>query len=399
MNRVWIGSVLLLLGVLGAGAALATWKASSIEASAAAGAQMPEPVETVTAATATTAEHRATTTAIGTVVALRSITLRNELPGTVREVHLVPGEIVEAGRVLVALDVSVERAEQAALEAQAALAETSLARMQQASRSRAASASEVDRALAERDVARAQLARIEAVIERKTIRAPFRARVGIADVHPGQYLDEGTLLTTLQGVSDAAHVDFSVAQDVAARLRAGDRVAVHAGSATDGQTPIEARIVAVDARVDPQTRNAAVRARIRAADSAALAPGASVRVEVPRGELVATAAVPLRALRKGPDGDHVFVLETDADGATRARMRRVETGPVSGDRVLVVSGLAVGERVAASGSFKLWEGVRVAVAGAPDATDAVASNASNDATDAVASNVSGNSNHDHVSAD
>ena len=65
----------------------------------------------------------------------------------------------------------------------------------------------------------AQIARIKAVINRKMIRAPFRARIGISDVHPGQYLNEGTLLTTLQGVDDSAYVDFAVAQQVAAALR------------------------------------------------------------------------------------------------------------------------------------------------------------------------------------
>ena len=90
----------------------------------------------------------------------------------------------------------------------------------------ATSQEEVDQARAERDVALAQMARTRAIIARKTIRAPFRARVGIADVHPGQYLNEGTELTTLQGVAEAAHVDFTVAQRVAAGLRVGDSVGV-----------------------------------------------------------------------------------------------------------------------------------------------------------------------------
>src|SRR5262249_13787144 len=160
-------------------------------------------------------EHRETTTSIGTVIALRSITLRNELAGTVRRVALVPGAIVETGQVLVALDVSVEDAELKALEAQAALSETLLVRTEQANQDQVVAESALDRAGAERDVAVAQIARTRAIIERKPLRAPFRARVGIADVHPGQYLQEGTLLTTLQGVDEAAHVDFAVAQQVA----------------------------------------------------------------------------------------------------------------------------------------------------------------------------------------
>ena len=84
------------------------------------------------------------------------------------------------------------------------------------SEQRAVSAEEVDSTRAARDVALAQIARIKATIDRKTIRAPFRARVGISDVHPGQYLSEGTYLTSLQGVDASAYVDFAVAQQVAA---------------------------------------------------------------------------------------------------------------------------------------------------------------------------------------
>ena len=205
-------------------------------------------MESVTVAVASEREHRDTTTSIGTVLALRSVTLRNELPGTVREVKLTPGQIVEAGTVLVALDVSVEEAELKAQEAQAALAETVLRRTQRLDRSRVTAEMELDRARAERDVALAQVARTKAIMARKTIRAPFRARVGMADLHPGQYLNEGTQLTTLQGVDDAVHVDFTVAQRVAAGLREGDSVDVFTSS---DSSPIAARIVALDARVDP----------------------------------------------------------------------------------------------------------------------------------------------------
>ena len=272
---------------------------------------------------------------------------------------LTPGQVVEAGTVLVALDVSVEEAELKAQEAQAALAETLLRRVQRASESRAASEMEVDRARAERDVALAQIARIKAIIARKTIRAPFRARVGLADVHPGQYLNEGTQLTTLQGVDDAAHVDFTVAQSGrGGPARRGDSVEVFAAS---DAAPTAARIVAIDARVDPTTRNAMVRARIERAGNGP-APGASVRVRVPVGPARTAVAVPVSALRKGPGGDHVFVIAPDQDGKTRAQLRPVESGAMLGDEILIHDGLRAGEQVAASGSFKLRDAVLVAVA-------------------------------------
>ena len=147
---------------------------------------------------------------LGAVLGLRSVTLRNELLGTVRDVRLVPGQTVEPGAVLVALEVEVERAELAALEARAALAETTLARLERLSAENATSEATVDQARAARDVARAETARTRAIIERKTVRAPFRARVGLADLHPGQYLDTGAALTTLQAVTGAVYIDFAV---------------------------------------------------------------------------------------------------------------------------------------------------------------------------------------------
>jgi membrane fusion protein (multidrug efflux system) len=361
-RRGWIGSSLLVVMVVAVGVGLAAWKYESIQENYAASAKQLEPMESVMIAVAKEVEHHQTTTSIGTVLALRSITLRNELPGTVRQVRLTPGQVVEAGTVLVALDVSVEEAELKAQEAQAVLAKTVLDRRQSLSQDLATAEEEVDRARADRDVALAQIARTKAIIARKMIRSPFRARVGIADVHPGQYLNEGTLLTTLQGVDDAVHVDFTVAQQVAAGLREGESVDVFVAGES---SPIEATIVALDARIDPATRNAMVRARIEGAATAP-APGASVRIRVPVGPPRKAVAVPVSALRKGPGGDQVFVITPDKDGQTRAHVRQVESGAMLGDEVVIHAGLSAGERVAASGSFKLREAVLVSTATEPE---------------------------------
>ncbi len=364
MNRPnWIGSIVLVFIVLLLGIGLAAWKYEAIQGEQTASANQPEPMESVTTAVARAIDHRQTTTSIGTVLALRSITLKNELAGTVREVRLIPGQIVEGGTLLVALDVSVEEADLRAQEAQVALAKTVLHRRQNLSQELATTQEEVDRAQADLNVAQAQIARTKAIIAKKTIRAPFRARVGIADVHPGQYLDEGTLLTTLQGVGEAVHVDFTVAQQVASGLRVGETVEV----STAGDSPkLTATIVALDARVDPTTRNAMVRARLEGARNVP-APGASVRVRVPVGAARSVVAIPVSALRKGPGNDQVFVLAADHDGRMRVHTRQVESGPMLDDEVVIYSGLTPGEQIAAQGSFKLRDGLLVSIADSPAA--------------------------------
>jgi membrane fusion protein (multidrug efflux system) len=367
MSRRWIGSIAMVAAVVVGGTALAAWKHASIEDANTAAASQPEPVESVETAVVTQREYRPQTTAIGTVVALRSISVRNELPGTVRRVSLVPGQIVEPGAVLVGLDVAVEQADLKALKAQAALAQTQFERVMRLQGDNAVSEEEVDSARAARDVALAQVARVEAIIERKTIRAPFRARVGISDVHPGQYLNEGAHLTTLQGVDASTYVDFVVAQHVAGMLREGDKVQVFAADAK----PIVAGIVATDARIDPTTRNATVRAKISDANNAPR-PGASVRVQVPVGVSRLATVIPASALRKGPGGDHVFVVAPDKEGKTRAQSRFVQVEALAGDEIVIREGLGVGEQVAASGSFKLRDAALVAIIQKPEAVAASA---------------------------
>jgi len=355
-----LGSLLLLAAVAGAGLGLSSWKAGARAAAAEAAAALPEHVEVVAAAEAQPRRHVRTTTAVGTARALRSITLSNELPGTVQAVALVSGAVVEEGDVLLAFDVSVEEAERRAHEAEARQAELLLGRTEVALASNGASAADVDRARAASEVARANVARVEAQIARKVIRAPFRARVGLADVHPGQYLQAGTALTTLQGLDEAVYIDFTVAQDVAAALALGDEVMV----TVDGMEAHAAPLVALDARVDPLTRTALLRAQLAGVPRLP-APGSAVRVRVPLGAPIDAVAIPVTALRKGPMGERVFVLVADAEGQLRASERRVTSGPVLGDEVLILEHLAPGERIAASGSFKLREGVRVHVAEGP----------------------------------
>jgi len=57
------------------------------------------------------------------------------------------------------------------------------------------------------------------------------------------------------------------------------------------------------------------------------------------------------------------VIQPDEHGKTRAHARLVESGAMLGDEVVIHTGLSANEMVAASGSFKLRDGVLVAIAG------------------------------------
>jgi multidrug efflux pump subunit AcrA (membrane-fusion protein) len=135
------------------------------------------------------------------------------------------------------------------------------------------------------------------------------------------------------------------------------------------RAPLVARIVALDARVDPRNRSSVIRARVDDAKQAPT-PGASVRVRVPVGESRKVVTVPVSALRRGPEGDHVFVIGSDPHGKQRSQQRLVKSGSMNGDVIVIESGLKPGEVVAAAGSFKLREGALVSVASAPNSVGA-----------------------------
>jgi membrane fusion protein, multidrug efflux system len=347
----------LLLAIGGTAGGLGYYKYAQITAAIAAAEAFPEPREAVEAVRVRRGEWATSTRAVGTVVALRQVEIRNELAGTVVEMGFASGDIVEAGQVLVRLDTSEESAALAAAQAEARLAQAVFNRRDQLRSSDAVSALDLDRAREELAAATARVASLEAGIAKKTLLAPFRARVGLTDLQAGAYLDEGTTIAMLQGVDPDAYVDFALPQDMAAAIRPGVSVSL-AGPQIPGDSVL-AEIVAEDASVDAGSRAVRFRAIARGLGEV-LRPGAFVDVVAVTSPPRPALLVPLTAVRRAPYGEHVFVLVNE-NGQTRARQRVVRTGPVQGSDLVVTDGLAEGELIAGAGSFKLREGLLVQI--------------------------------------
>jgi membrane fusion protein (multidrug efflux system) len=364
-RRALVVIVLVVVGVVGALAAFKYWRVSSMIAAASA---FGEPAEAVQVAAARPITWQAETRAAGTIVARQFVTLSNELPGTVARVDFRSGQVVEEGQLLLELDTRTERAELRSAEADIGLAKLTAERTVKLVEQKAGAQAEVDRARAQLTQAEARRDVIAAAIARKVLRAPFRGRIGLRDVHPGQYLAEGTELTTLESVDDSVYVDFRLPQEAAARLAPGAEVRIAGGSLA---APATAVVRAIDARADEASRTVRVRAEADAAGNT-LKPGTFVDVTVGAGAPQSVLAVPLAAVRRAAYGDHVYVIGVPHPGekGPRAEQRFVRTGSVVGTDIVIVEGLAPGERVATEGSFKLRQGSLVQVtdaapAGAP----------------------------------
>ncbi len=294
--------------------ALGFVKFRQIETAIAQGAAYTPPPEAITTIVAKTETWPSTLSEVGTAVAVQGVTVSADLAGTVERIAFESGQSVRAGDVLVELSTKQERAQLAAAEADRDLAKLNFDRMDGLLNERVVSKAEFDRAQAASKQTEARVGEIKAVIERKTIRAPFTGILGLRQVNLGQYLKDGQEVTTLQSLSPI-YVNFSVPQQAAASVRVGRDVRIAVNEVT--KAPMAGRVTALDSVVNEQTRNVSVQATLENRDGA-LRPGMFVQVEVGTGAGQQVIALPASAVSYAPYGNSVFVLTDlkDKNGQT-----------------------------------------------------------------------------------
>jgi membrane fusion protein (multidrug efflux system) len=342
-------------------AALGFVKVRQFQAMAGQFAAMQPPPDAVTTIVAQSEEWPASLAAIGTVAAVQGVTVSADLPGIVDRIGFDSGRTVQEGDVLVQLDTRQEQAQLAAAEAQLELARLNFDRMQGLVDQDAVSRAEYDAAAAAHKQADAKIREIRATIERKTIRAPFAGMLGIRQVNLGQYLTGGDPVVPLQSLNPI-YVNFGVPQQDAVGMRRGRRVRITVAEL--GDVEFAGRVSAVDAVVDPTTRNVQVQATL-ANPGGKLRPGMFVQARVLLDAGRAVVPLPASAISYAPYGDSVFVLADlkNAEGQVYRGVRQqvVKLGSARGDQIAVLSGVNPGDEVVTSGVFKLRNGAPVHV--------------------------------------
>jgi membrane fusion protein (multidrug efflux system) len=365
----WVGAIVACLLVA---AALGLYKYNEIQAAIEMGKAFPEPAEAVEVYVVKTVQRTPSLSVTGEVVATQSAVLQNELAGRIVKVGFAPGARVQAGQVLLQLDVSQEQAKFNEARADQKIASLALERAQRLVKSGAGSVEARDQARAQYDAAQARVAALEALIEKKTLRAPFNAVSSLHQLEAGQFLDAGTEITRLVGIADHIWIDFSIPQDKAA-ITIGSRVQV---LADERAAPVAAEVIARDAAVNVNSRNLRMRASLPAA-AVDLLPGMLVRVKVPLGTQNTAMLVPPTAVRRDAMGASVYLLETVEENGqpkTRARRRSVRLAEIreadlEQDLVMVLEGLRPGDEIAGVGAFKLRDGSLVATKAPNPAAD------------------------------
>lgn len=297
---------------------------------------------------------------IGSLQAAQATDLATEVSGLITQIHFKSGEHVKAGEILLKLNDAPLKAQLAQLQASAALAKQNLARDRAQLKIKAVSQAVVDGDMATLKGAEAQVKQQEALIDQKTLRAPFSGKLGIRKVDLGEYLPAGTAVVSLQKL-DPMYLDFTIPQTELSLIEVGKKISFTT-NAIAGKT-FEGKISAIEPQVNTSTRNITVRAEIANPDGLLL-PGLFATAKVDQGKEKQYLTLPSTAVAYNPYGSTVFIVKDEGkDDKGKPKLsveqRVVTTGPTRGDQVAILSGLKAGETVVTAGQLKLRNGAPV----------------------------------------
>ena len=324
----------------------------------------PPPV-TVTAAEAKTEVIPNTLRAVGELAAVHQVNVTSDVNGRITDILFTAGTHVTKGTPLVQLFDKPDQGDLANFKAQAKVAELSLDRAKQLAARQFGPQATVDQAQAAYDQANAGIAKTEAIISQKLVRAPFDGALGVRHVEVGQFLTAGTQIVSLTDLS-TLFANFTVTEEDSGTLAVGQTVRVVV-DAYPGRT-FDGKITTIEPQISTDTRNIRVQATIANPDGI-LKPGMFATTTVVLPDKPAVITVPETAVDYTLYGDSVYLIQEKKGDDGKTSLNAVRTFVRTGDRVngraVISTGLKAGDKVVAVGQLKLQSGAAVEVSNDP----------------------------------
>ena len=319
---------------------------------------MGMPPATVTTIVVEKKEWQPKMNSVGNIRAFRGVDLSTEVGGLVVNVPIKSGIDVKEGDLLIKLNDSADVAQLSSLSAMADLAKVINERDKAQLTIQAISKNVYDTSTADMKAKQAQVEQQKALIAKKNLKAPFSGRVGIVTINPGQYVNPGDKLLTLQTI-DPIFVDFTLPQSSAANIEVGQTIELQVDAFKE---PVFiGKITAISPKVELSTRNIQIEGQIKNPDKKLL-PGMFANVNINLGDKVELLTLPQTAVTYNPYGSTVFIakktnrLDKNKAEIMEAQQVFVTTGPTRGDQVAIMKGLEPGMIVITSGQLKLKNG-------------------------------------------
>jgi multidrug efflux system membrane fusion protein len=303
--------------------------------------------------------------AVGDLAAVHQVNVTSDVSGRITDIMFTAGSSVKAGAPLVQLFDGPEQGDLASFKAQATVAQLSLDRAKQLAARQFGPQATVDTAQAAFDQAQAGIAKTEAIISQKLVRAPFDGELGVRKVEVGQYLTAGSQIVSLTDLS-MLYANFTVTEKDSAHLKVDQTVRVVV-DAYPGRK-FEGKITTIEPQISTDTRNIRVQATIANPDHI-LKPGMFTTTTVVLPDKPPVVTVPETSVDYTLYGDSVFLITEKKEDDGKTSLTAVRTFVQAGNRIEgraeILKGLKAGDRVVAVGQLKLQSGSAVTISTDP----------------------------------
>lgn len=324
-------------------------------------ASMQQPPTAVATSKVSVQQWETILPSVGELEAVQGVVVAADIPGRATKIEFTPGTYVTAGTPLVRQDITQEDAQLRAAEASITLAKNNLNRSKELLKKNVISQSQFEVSDANYKSAVAQADNVRAIIEKKTIRAPFDGRLGIRMINLGSDLNSGTPIVTLQTLSPI-FVNFYLPQQNLSEFDVNHLVRITTDAVPN--TTYNGTITAISPEVDRRTRSIRIQATIEN-EQGQLLPGMFAKVKVVAPKTISVMAIPQTAVAYATFGDSVFVVTKEKNEAgteiLKATQQFVKLGRTFGDFVEVQAGLNEGDEIVSAGVFKLRNGAAITI--------------------------------------
>ncbi|MBI2786075.1 MAG: efflux RND transporter periplasmic adaptor subunit [Legionella longbeachae] len=364
------------------------------------------PAVSVASAVAKAIDWKPTINAVGNFVAINGVEVNSQASGNVIKIDFDSGQYVDKDAPLITIDDQVDQAILKFNQAELTLKNLNYQRQSNLFQRGASPISNVDEAKANLDQAKAKLDQTQAQINQKHITAPFSGKVGIRQVNLGQFISPGqTSIVSLQSL-DPLYLEFYLPEQLYKRIKPNQIITFSVEAFPNAI--FEAKVTAINSKVDPNTHNMLVQGTLANCPNAALkdpknsplvnirkepmgnrsivtcnsdsnsnnkihnftfVPGMFASIEINQPAVPNTVVVPSTAISYSLYGNAVYIIEKNAggkknkDGSDLLTVKRVfvTTGEQEGNYTVIKKGVKAGQLVVSAGEIKLQNGTPVVI--------------------------------------